>query len=292
MVNLLDRAQPWFFITTSALVTMLFLVGMTVPLSWQVIVLSLAVMLLGVPHGALDPLVAYRHGLWRSPAGLVTFLLVYLLIAGMTFLVWQWSSSAVFAAFLLLSVWHFSNDWQYELSRLDRLGVAFAIIGLPSLFHTDDVLSFYALLLPKDDAIWLVASFSALWPVMLFLLMRSLISTIRTRPMIALEIVTIAVTAMLLPPLVFFALYFCLQHSPRHLLAISRNEKLRSVLLTALTLTAVTGLLAWMLFQSTSASTWHDGLLQTLFIGLVVLTVPHMLLIEITRKQKSRRMTR
>ncbi len=86
----------------------------------------------------------------------------------------------------------------------------------------------------------------------------------------------------------FFTLYFCLQHSPRHLLAVARGERLEHVATAALLLTALTLVLGWGVYQVLPDQGWQQGLLQTLFVGLLALTVPHMILIEMTKHLQRR----
>ena len=278
------RLQQWLFFLSTTVVVSLFLLGISFSMQWQLLVLTTLLILLGLPHGALDPIVAYRYGLWRNGLELARFFALYLLIAAITLGLWFWSSALTLSLFLLLSVWHFSNDWRQQLGLFNRLGVALALIVLPSLFHPLEVRSIYSYLIDADDAIRLVSVSSQLWPLTLLLLVSSLLHLFRRDIYASVEIGFIVIAASLLPPLVFFTLYFCLQHSPRHLLGIALKEKPSTVILTAGLLTGLTVILGWMSYQLFAVQGWQQGLLQTIFVGLIVLTIPHMILIEMTQR--------
>ncbi len=284
MDNSADRLQQWFFFTASVATVALVMFEVNVSLQWQIILLTALVILLGLPHGALDPIVARRYGLWKTGSDLFHFILIYLLVAAITFGLWVWLSNLTFALFLLLSAWHFSNDWRFKLSQLNRIGMGLALIVIPSLFHSTEVLNIYGLLISTEGARQLVIISSQLWPMVAVLLLTSLWQSLKVDIYSAVEIVLIIITAILLPPLIFFVLYFCLQHSPRHLLAIAKREKLEAVISTAIVFSVLTVILGFMAFLLMPEQDWHQDLLRTVFIGLMILTVPHMILIELTQR--------
>ncbi len=281
-VDVLNRAQQWLFFTASMALLALLSLGVQLSMQWQAVLLVALMVLVGFPHGALDPVVARRYGLWQSGMGLAGFLVLYLALAAVTLGLWFWFSGLIFSLFLIVSIWHFSNDWRHNLSLFHRLGVALSLIVLPSLFHPAAVQALYSLLVADDYAVWMVKFTAQLWPLSTLMLGSALLLSLRSDLNTSIEIAVIAATAMLLPPLVFFLLYFCLQHSPRHLVAVAKGEKLGHVLVTAVVITALTIILGAVVYQVLPAEEWQQGLLQTVFVGLIALTVPHMILIEMT----------
>ncbi len=281
-VDVLNRAQQWLFFTASMVLLALLSLGVQLSMQWQAVLLVALMVLVGFPHGALDPVVARRYGLWQSGKGLAGFLMLYLALAAVTLGLWFWFSGLVFSLFLIVSIWHFSNDWRHNLSLIHRLGVALSLIVLPSLFHPAAVQAIYSLLVADEYAAWLVTFAAQLWPLSTLLLMSALLLSLRSDLNTSIEIAVIAATAILLPPLVFFLLYFCLQHSPRHLVAVAKGEKRGHVLVTVSLITALTIVLGAVVYQVLPAQGWQQGLLQTVFVGLITLTVPHMILIEMT----------
>jgi Brp/Blh family beta-carotene 15,15'-monooxygenase len=107
-----------------------------------------------------------------------------------------------------------------------------------------------------------------------------------------LELIGLTLLFALAPPLVAFALYFGVVHSPRALGEARRpGEQWSSLLLAALPWSAAAGVLAvplWMLW----APLMGEGLalVRTVFWWLSALTVPHMLLhLMVQRTMKRRR---
>ena len=73
-----------------------------------------AVMVIGLPHGAFDGAIAFCLGFGRSRGKMTGFLIMYLLLAGLSALIWSVSPVFALAAFLGLTVVHFgSGDIQH-----------------------------------------------------------------------------------------------------------------------------------------------------------------------------------
>ena len=72
---------------------------------------AIFISLLGLPHGALDPVVAYQQKVWRKLPGLSLFLGVYILLAVGMIALW-WSVPLLgFILFLSFSALHFGSDY-------------------------------------------------------------------------------------------------------------------------------------------------------------------------------------
>ena len=105
------------------------------------------------------------------------------------------------------------------------------------------------------------------------------------------ELAFLVLVLGILPPLVGFALYFCIIHTGRHMQHIWRciqsHTTPRQILLQA----AIFAIASWlfgliMLFWLDSGNVSQD-LLQVIFIGLAALTVPHMILVDWFFRQKN-----
>jgi len=103
------------------------------------------------------------------------------------------------------------------------------------------------------------------------------------------------VAAWRLPPLVSFALYFCLWHSRNHMLriwrSISLQDRPRSARETVIYSVLAYAVAALYFFLQTGGSwtanlSMTPALLQLTFIGLAALTVPHMVLIDFIHGQR------
>ncbi len=256
----------------------------------QLLLLGTLVAMLGLPHGALDLPIAGHLGWirdWRS--GLV-FGGVYLGLAASVLLVWMLLPGAALVAFLAYSALHFSSDWSAAPVPLRWTGGA-ATIGAPALIHHDTVGSLFARLAPPASAD-LAADITALaGGVALLAFMSALILKRGTPGRAALEQAVLWASALILSPLIYFAVYFCGLHSVRHFhSSIRAVPRARRALLIAMLVSGLTALTAiiWMLAQSGGLSTrLPDEGFRAIFIGLAALTVPHMLLTGYWHNQRA-----
>ena len=109
------RYQSEVYLVIAGLSGAAYLLGVEIPVTVQAGLLAGAVALFGLPHGALDPVVARTSGIVRSPAGFAAFLALYTVCAAVTAFVWLSAPLPALITFLLLSIWHFRNDWQSTL---------------------------------------------------------------------------------------------------------------------------------------------------------------------------------
>ena len=273
------RIQLVAFFLSALGLSLLVYSGIELPRGVLVVLLAVLVALVGLPHGALDPLVARKAGLWRTISGLAGFMGAYLLLATVAGLLWMWAPKFSLVAFLAYSAWHFSGDWQDSLSRGWWLCAGATVICAPSLLYPDLVAEYFSVLTGGES--------TALVRVLQWLAFPALAGTmfsaarcLRSRPAVAAELAVLAFSAVALPPLIFFLLYFCSLHSPRHLIDTVRGMNPVTASVTAAGLTLVTVGLGALFFVFSPSTQVDQRLLQITFIGLAVLTVPHMILIE------------
>lgn len=246
----------------------------------QLVLLASAVLLLGLPHGAMDLFIARQAGLWTGWRTFISFHLIYLAIAGLTVLGFLLAPVPALALFLLASIWHFSDDWP-GLPRTIRLAGACAIVVLPVISDPIGVgLLFRSITstnapLPEQVpyplllmSIWIVAG--------------AILIAARHDRRAAFEIATVSMLAIFLPALLFFASYFVLLHSPRHLLRNANSMAGVSPRVILFGYTAISILIVALLTitMPTSKPEVSDLVLRGLFIGLAALTTPHMILLE------------
>jgi Brp/Blh family beta-carotene 15,15'-monooxygenase len=100
----------------------------------------------------------------------------------------------------------------------------------------------------------------------------------------SLELAALAALAATAPPLLYFVVYFCGLHSPRHFLDTLNQLDLgwRRGVVAALPLTAMTLVVAAFAVGILvhSGVTLGPATVNTVFIGLAALAVPHMVLVE------------
>ena len=238
------------------------------------------VVLLGLPHGSLDPLVARK--LWGKHRRFTMsqFLLGYVLLATACAAGWLTFPNAALVIFLIVSAIHFGTDWQDRGNRWGRAAYGFCVIAIPSLRYAAEVRQIF-IALGATAVFSLVSALQVLACIAIPLALVSSFRPSERRNQDVLELAVIVASGLALPPLVFFICYFCLLHSPRHLYATSREVGLRSasaVLLAVAPIVLATLVLAALLWYFLPAKDVGSHILQIVFIGLAALTAPHMLL--------------
>jgi Brp/Blh family beta-carotene 15,15'-monooxygenase len=256
------------------------------PLPVQAAVLGVLVATLGLPHGALDPLIARRAGLWRTPLGFAGFNLGYLALVVLVVVVWLLAPAASLVGFLVVSGIHFGADWNAGRTLVLRSLTGLGLLTLPALAHHDEVAGIYRTLAGAGGVV--VAEVQSwLGPVAIVAMLVGAALALRGRPADALEILLAATLAIVAPPLIFFVLYFCALHSARHLrhgFAEERGSGWSAVLITVVY--TVVPIVAVGILTVVFAADFEPGgslaggwILRLVFIGLAALTVPHMMVI-------------
>ena len=98
------------------------------------------------------------------------------------------------------------------------------------------------------------------------------------------EFTLLAVVFAFLPPLVSFALYFCIIHTGRHMRRIwhvlASSSSPKGLYRQAAGFTLASWLVGGAAFLWLETGDLDAALLQVVFIGLAALTVPHMILVD------------
>ena len=281
MMEWAKRTDGVIFVAMTMLLLLLTATGHTPGRSASIVLLALGVVLFGLPHGALDPLVAQRALDMHSAMGLLLFVLGYALIAAMYGFVWRWSAPVGLATFLCISAFHFGTDWEQRGRLLTRCAYGLAIVTLPVLRHASETQHIYAVLSPAAAERLVQFSRIVALPAALAACLAAVVQW-RERRSDLLELACIVAGALLLQPLLYFSCYFCFLHSPRHLLGTARAEGLTTA--KAIAGAAAPATIAPVVFgcifyfARSGPHALDESLLQIVFIGLAVLTVPHMLL--------------
>jgi Brp/Blh family beta-carotene 15,15'-monooxygenase len=253
-----------------------------------------AVALAGLPHGAADAWIAAREGLTRGWPGKAVFLAVYSGLALLVIAAWLLFPVMSLALFLAISVWHFGDDSRKDLNPVARIATGLIILGAPATFHAAAVSDAYGILSGDRIAAIVSAQAGLFWlgcvalPLTLALTPARLPFLVRATPQRVnhlIEMILLVALAAFLSPLLYFVVYFCGIHSPRHLgrvihLFPDRGGSGLWLTITALTLIPVlAGAAAWGWLTTAGQQPDAAGL-QVLFIGLAALTLPHMLLVD------------
>ena len=248
------------------------------------------IVMIGLPHGALDGAVAMHIGLVKKLSNLIKFMLAYISLAVFVVIVWMFFPTFSLIAFLGISLLHFGYGDAKNGEGITKFAEAVAhgglvIVGI-SQFHRGEVDEIFYYLIKQDTStIWLamnIASIGVIAAIATCLLQTS--KDVKWSST-TLELLLVGVLTAITPPLLGFSIYFCLIHSARHFSRIYRmikqnvantTIKTQAILFTvACWLAAV---VAFVLFADFSDP--GPTILRIIFIGLAALTVPHMILID------------
>ena len=250
-----------------------------------------AIILLGVPHGALDGEIARtllrpRFGrLWFA-----VFSLPYLALSALVLLCWAAAPLATLAGFLALSALHFGAE---DTPGGDALDLAFrggAPIAPAVLLHPAATARLFGTVAGVPLSVppsWMLAA-ALLWLLPAGLWVHRTLRTpgerqVSPAAVLAEPVLMLALFAAL-PPITAFAIYFVAIHAPHHVAGLvadphraprvtSRGTALRR----AAPVTALTLLLGAALWPAYAGAV-PDRLLELTLQGLAALTLPHMLL--------------
>lgn len=280
------RAQGLFFSALAVIVAGASAILIHVDPQTELVVAAVMILLLGVPHGALDMVFARKLHRITTPLGWVYFSLVYGISALAVVAVWSIAPSVFLIGFLLISAAHFSGDPAPGTLTITRVIYGGAVIILPTLLHPEVVGRLFTMLAGPEAADrlmpWLI---QAALPWVVALVLCSAIEARRSWQT-GLELLAVGLLATLAPPLIGFAAFFCGMHSARHILrtvAYGRPMEPWMVLASGLVPMAIVLVgsgLGWLVLGDIS---FDARLVQLVFVGLAALTVPHMGLIERVR---------
>ena len=253
-------------------------------MKWELLVPLLAILIIGIPHGASDILIArrmYSQGWFK----LLSFIIGYFFLAIIVLITWHFYPIFSLSSFLLISALHFglldtlaNQTTDYKALRAFIYGATPIII--PITFHTSEVNEIFNLLIfDESDFAYQLDLLFPFWLIgVIVLFAKNGRKTVRE----LLEIILLACLLALIPPLWGFAFYFCFVHSVRHFLNLSKtlNQIGKFDIFAIIVTIAATLMLILAATLLLTGERIEDELLRVTFIGLAALTVPHMLLVD------------
>ena len=264
--------------------------------AWNLIGLA-GIVLIGLPHGALDGAVAMHLGIVQRFADLARFMIIYIALAALVVVTWTVAPSISLILFLTISMLHFGagdvKNGKGSLGFTEALAHGgLAIVGI-SQFHRSEVNEIFAYLTNQDTAVvWLAVDILTVGVIVAIITCVFQASKNPKWATTILELLLLGIVYALAPPLLGFAIYFCCVHSARHFRKIyatiketvaSGNIKNQAILFTVISWIAA-GIAFWMFADFADPG---PTILRITFIGLAALTVPHMILIDGVFNSKS-----
>jgi len=253
---------------------------------------------IGLPHGAFDAAIAIHLGYARRMTSFVGFLILYTLMAVLVVMVWLALPALSLIIFLIISMLHFGiGDARAQSGRMRYVqAVAHGgnlITGI-SHFHRAETDQIYGYLVGDTSLVW--TAINGLTLVVAGCVLICIWHAIkRGKGLNGLgEMAGLLLLYYLLPPLLGFAVYFCLVHSARHLAtvwhALSRRFNRRRLAIHATGFTLASWLAgALVIGYSADILGLEAAIMRTVFIGLAALTVPHMLLVDGVFRRREKR---
>lgn len=251
----------------------------------ELLIFGAMVLVLGVPHGALDPIFARHLYAVRGVIAWSVFVGAYVGLALLVIGFWLLTPAVFLFLFLVASTLHFSGDLAPGSPWSTRLLYGGAVIVLPVLNHAPEMTRLFGFLVDANAADRFVSTLRFLaWPWVggIFL---SVLVICRRDWVTAVELVSYILLVLVAPPLLSFTVFFCVMHSARHALRTQRYAGLswRQLLLTSLAPTVAVGAAALLTWFVVKDAPLDMRMVQFVVIGLAALTAPHMLLVERVR---------
>jgi len=257
---------------------------------------------IAVWHGAYDGVLAKpRLEPWLGVRWAPAFAAGYLFLIAATLVAWRVAPAWALVAFLAYSSWHFGTEQDIQPIAGGAAIPAFALGGLPiaaaCYWHPEQVSAIFRSMLGAAVApafsLHLIHVCAALLWVFVAVTLAGAALGLRGRAVSTrLALLSLVALQLLLfwlcDPVLAFAIYFCLWHTPEHLVSTSVNATGRfSPRVMAQNLRA--GMLPWIASLAGLAVLFAlrprslTGYVSALFVLLSALTVPHMALNELRR---------
>ena len=259
------------------------------------------ILLLGVPHGAVD------HFIFKSlvtkvegPQAMLRFYTVYLGSMILYGLMWWFNPCLSLVAFLLLSAYHFGqSNWNYvSLSKIGQIPIYFLqgafVLGVPILWHFEDAKPIIQAVVPLSDpvispqlVVWSIALLTLLNLGVIVLLLQKGVLTVVLAKAEAINLIILLALFLSTPLLLGFAVYFSAWHALGSVLdqiAFFRLKKPNYQMLDYIKHAAPYSILAVLglgVMVLASAQLRTIDALGMLFVFLSLVTLPHMLLIDL-----------
>lgn len=240
----------------------------------------LLILILGLPHGALDIRLLFAAG--STGIQRLSALTLYIAAGAIMALVWWYAPVLALTLFFVTAIAHFAEDWSDIESPFLSHGAALGLLAAPAILHGPMLATLFGAITADGNSAVLGSMLILVSPVAIAVALTALaiLWCDQDRQNAAAGLVAL-LGLIALPPIVGFALFFCLYHSPRHFRKALEpdtwgelhlwNKPVALMTLMALALAAI-------IYWSAALPSPSARLIRASFITLSILTVPHMLL--------------
>ena len=255
----------------------------------------LMIILIGLPHGALDGAVSICLDIKNDFFSKFYFFLIYIGLAIFVTILWINFPQVCLILFLLISIFHFGLgdfNWSDKKEKyiLGFINGGLVIFGISITSPTQVDIIFKSLSF-ETNFVWLFINIGSLILVSFLPWLFINLEKLSTIDIIRLFLIILSV--LFLHPLLAFAIYFCFIHTINHFMRIIPSLKKRISrskiikLFSLFTFTSWTiGIIIFNLFRDSYGDL--ELIYRIIFIGLAALTVPHMILIDFYFRPKEK----
>ena len=273
------------------------------------VVCLLLILSIGVSHGALDNQKGKRLIKLYNIKNSYFFYLIYSVIGLTIIIFWLFFPTISLIIFLIIASYHFGKEDIEFLIKNKNVSnlILFSLKGsliiiAPLMFHFNETINIFKLLLIQNDNFFLFLEFIEFNQILSLALLTSLLVNIYyfinnfkiINILIFIDFISIVILNYYLSPLVAFTIYFCFLHSFRHSISLineldKNNFKNGAYIFIkrAMPLTILTAVIyAISLYFLSNYYQLSDAILKVIFIGLASLTFPHILLEYLLKKNE------
>lgn len=251
----------------------------------------------GVAHGSLDFLIAKRLGLVETFIKKIIFLFIYLFLAIFFAILWTNKPELSLTIFLLISVFHFgiSDSLIKKKNNYLEIFIRGSIpIYFPIFYYSDQVSTIFESLYINEFffeelefIIFYLFFFIHICTIYFFLTLIK--NNEKEKNNIFSEIFLLYFCFTYFEPFIAFSIYFCFFHSLRHL----NDEKVENgvsfvqIIKKTIPLTLFVFMSSIYFFFFVDIGVESNKFFPILFISLASLTVPHMILVCVSKSIQS-----
>ena len=263
------------------------------------------ILILGVSHGALDnfrgknlfqPILKENWFIFFYPG--------YILLSLMVVFCWTIFPAITLLLFLVVASYHFGEEdlrfffkgGGYFFNLVSFLKGSLIITLSFHYSYETTVIFFEYLMVPQIEYEKLTEFKSLLFSANLIFLIISLIYLLRKQinklVLILFEIIFILLSFIYLPLILAFSMYFCFLHSSKHIIGLARDLDSQNIrngfklfIIKAVPLTLLTAFFASLSLYFLDQNI-NENIIKVIFIGLASLTLPHILLEILVRKNE------
>ena len=251
----------------------------------EILILFLGILFTGIPHGAIDHLVAKKTAAKRKDSfTLAQFIYRYTLFMFIYGCVWWLLPGLSLCLFIFLTAFHFgATDLHYFGKENKYFSFLFglALTAWLLLPHQTDLINWLLLIIPKSDPIFVIIYFLLKIPTIVFILLIGLLSfPERSKRLNWLLFILVLILTNKLGLIGGFAFYFSGWHGWQAFIDIKKYINSGNTIVQLwkkaipFTLLSMIGLI--IVYAITPDSVWQNFGAPALIIMISLLTLPHM----------------